>query len=58
MNEQHCIGKKNEKLRICLDLNDLNKALKDVKFPSKTIEEVLPELAEAKNFSKVFLTGK
>lgn len=43
--------KKNNKLRLCLDPHELNKSLKAVKFPTKTIEEILPELKNAKVFS-------
>lgn len=45
--------KKNEKLRICLDPIELNKALLDAKYQLPTIEEVLPELHNAKVFSTV-----
>lgn len=45
--------KRNEKLRICLDPIELNKALLDAKYQLPTIEEVLPELHNAKVFSTV-----
>lgn len=43
--------KKPGKLRICLDPKDLNKALKRSHYPMPTIEEVLPQLSNAKVFS-------
>lgn len=43
--------KRNDKLRICIDPSDLNKALKDVKYQMPKIEEILPELQDAKVFS-------
>lgn len=45
--------KRNEKLRICLDPIELNKALLDAKYQLPTIEEVLPNLHNAKVFSTV-----
>jgi len=43
--------KKPNKLRICIDRKDLNKALKRNHFPLKTIDDILPNLAKAKIFS-------
>ena len=42
---------KGEKLRICLDPKDLNKAIKRCHYPMPTIDDILPELANAKIFS-------
>ena len=38
-------------LRLCLDPKDLNKAIKRNQWYSRTLDDVLPELAEAKYFS-------
>lgn len=43
--------KKNGKLRICLDPSNLNTALKDTKQQLPTLDEILPELNNAKVFS-------
>ncbi|XP_062619910.1 uncharacterized protein K02A2.6-like [Saccostrea cucullata] len=43
--------KKPNKLRICIDPKDLNKALKRSHYPMPTIEEILPRLSKAKVFS-------
>ena len=45
-----CVEKPN-KLRICLDPQDLNKAIKRNHYPMKTIEDILPDLSKAKIFS-------
>ena len=46
--------KSNGKIRLCLDPQPLNKALKRCRhYPIPTIEEVLPDLTNAKVFSKV-----
>lgn len=47
------VAKKNNKMRICLDPCALNKALKSVNYMIPTIEEILPELSNAKVFSTV-----
>jgi hypothetical protein len=39
------------KIRICLDPKDLNKAIKRPRYSQPTIEEILPQLAKAKVFS-------
>ena len=39
------------KIRICLDPQDLNKALKRPKYQMPTLEEILPRLAKAKVLS-------
>ncbi|XP_041472642.1 uncharacterized protein K02A2.6-like [Lytechinus variegatus] len=43
--------KKPGKLRICIDPKDLNKALKRSHYPMPTIEEILPQLSQAKVFT-------
>ena len=45
--------KRNGKIRLCLDPQPLNKALKRCHYPIPTIEEVLPDLANAKVFTKL-----
>ncbi|XP_061170331.1 uncharacterized protein K02A2.6-like [Saccostrea echinata] len=42
---------KPNKVRICIDPKDLNKALKRSHYPLPTIEEILPNLSRAKVFS-------
>ena len=49
------VEKPNGKLRICIDPVHLNKALKRSHYPLPVIEDVLPELAEVKVFSKADL---
>ena len=39
------------KLRICLDPQDLNRALKRPHYPMPTVQEILPHLSNAKVFS-------
>lgn len=43
--------KQNVKLRLCLDLKDLNAALRREHHVNPTLEEILPKLAVAKAFS-------
>ncbi|VDI47522.1 Hypothetical predicted protein [Mytilus galloprovincialis] len=45
------IVEKPNKLRICLDPRDLNKAIKRSHYPMPTIEELLPDLNKARIFS-------
>ena len=45
------VVKKRNKIRICIDPKDLNKALKRNHYPMPTIEEILPRLSNAKVFS-------
>ena len=45
--------KSNGKIRLCLDPQPLNRALKCCHYPIPTIEEVLPDLANAKVFTKL-----
>ena len=47
--------KKNNDIRICLDPQALNKALKREVYPLPVIDDVLPELGNAKVFTKVDL---
>jgi len=42
---------KPNKIRICIDPRDLNKALKHFKYQMPTLEEMLPRLTKAKAFS-------
>lgn len=42
-----------DKLRICLDPRDLNRAILRPHYPSRTLEDVLPKLAGARYFSKL-----
>ena len=39
------------KLRLCIDLRDLNRAIKRPKYQMPTLEELLPKLSKAKIFS-------
>ena len=41
------------KLRVCLDPRDLNKAVQRPHYPSRTLEDTLPELTGAKVFTKL-----
>ena len=43
----------NGKIRLCLDSQPLNKALKGCHYPIPTIEDVLPDLGNAKVFTKL-----
>ena len=47
--------KSNGKLRVCIDPQQLNKALRRSHYPLPIIEDVLPELADVKVFSKADL---
>ena len=42
---------KNNKVRICLDPRDLNRAIKRPHYPLPVIEDLMAELSEAKVFS-------
>ncbi|PVD25369.1 hypothetical protein C0Q70_15869 [Pomacea canaliculata] len=48
--------KKSGKLRVCIDPRPLNKALKRELYPLPIMEDILPNLANAKLFSKLDLT--
>lgn len=45
------VVEKGDKLRVCLDPRDLNKALKRQHYPLPTIEEISTRLTNAKVFS-------
>nr|XP_058966742.1 uncharacterized protein K02A2.6-like [Pocillopora verrucosa] len=47
--------KPNGKLRVCIDPQHLNKALQRSHYPLPVIEDILPELADVKVFSKAYL---
>ena len=49
--------KKSGKLRICIDPRPLNEVLQRETYPLPTIDDLLPELANAKVFSKVDLSN-
>ena len=49
--------KKNGRLRICIDPRPLNEVLQRETYPLPTIDDLLPELANAKVFSKVDLSN-
>jgi len=50
------VEKPNNKLRICLDPQDLNRALKTVKYPIPTLKEIIPKLKGKKWFTVVDLS--
>lgn len=50
------VEKPNKKLRICLDPQDLNRALKTVKYPIPTLKEIIPKLKGKKWFTVVDLS--
>ena len=43
--------RRNDKLRICIDPQDLNEAICRPKYPIPSIDDILPKLAKAKIFS-------
>lgn len=43
----------NNKLRVCLDPQDLNKAIQRPHYPMRTLEDILPKLTDAKFFTKL-----
>lgn len=45
------VRKKNNKLRVCMDPSNLNKAIKREHYPMKTVEEVVSRIPNAKIFS-------
>ena len=51
VNSMVTVIKPNGKLRICIDPRDLNKAIKREHFPTKTVEEVVARMPNAKIFS-------
>lgn len=48
-----CVPRKNDKLRICVDLTRLNRAVKRERFLIPTIDDILPKLTGARVFSKL-----
>ena len=51
VNSMVTVTKPNGKLRICIDPGDLNKAIKQEYYPTKTIKEVVSRMPNAKIFS-------
>ena len=49
------VEKPNGKLRVCIDLVNLNQAMKRLRYPLPVIEDILPDLADVKVFSKADL---
>lgn len=49
--------KRSGELRVCIDPRPLNKALKRERYPLPVMEDILPELAKAKLFSKLDLSS-
>ena len=47
------VVKANGDVRICIDPNDVNKAISREHYPMKTVEEVVANIPNAKVFSKV-----
>ena len=45
------VKKPNGNIIVCLDLKDLNKVLKRSHYPMPTIDDILPELSQAKVLS-------
>ena len=45
------VRKSNGKLQICIDPKDLNKVIQRSHYPIPTLDEILPDLREAKVFS-------
>ena len=43
--------KENSSLRLCLDLKDLNKAIERNQWYARTLDDILPELAQSKYFT-------
>lgn len=55
VNQMAIATKKDGSLRICIDPRSLNLALKKEHYPLPVLEDILPDLAKAKVFSKVDL---
>ena len=53
--EKASVIKKKEELRVCIDFQHLKKPLKRSHYPLPVIEDILPELADVKAFSKADL---
>ena len=47
------VSTQGDKIRICIDPRDLNKVIKREHYPTRTIEEVVAEMPDAKVFSKL-----
>lgn len=47
------VKKSNNKIRVCLDPTDLNKAIKRPHFPLPTVEDILAKINGATVFSKL-----
>ena len=48
---------KRDKIKECLDPKDLNRAIRRLKYPMPTIDEVLPDLAKARVFTVLDAKG-
>ena len=57
VNSMVVVEKTSGKLRICLDLNDLNKAIQSPYYPVKTLDDILPQLNGAKFFTRLDTTS-
>ena len=51
VNSLVCVTKSNSALRLCLDLKDLNRAIKRPHYFTPTLEDILPKLSCARCFS-------
>lgn len=51
VNSMVTVKKANKRIRICIDPQDLNKAIKREHYPLRTVEEVVAEMPNAKVFS-------
>ena len=45
------VMKEDSSLRLCLDIKDLNKAIERNQLYAKTLDDILPELAQSKYFT-------
>ena len=45
------VSSRGEKIRICLDPGNLNKAVKQEHYPIPTVEEIAPKIPDAKVFT-------
>lgn len=53
MSSPAVVEKTDGRVRVCIDPLHLNKALKRSHYPLPVIDEILPELSEAKLFTKI-----
>ncbi len=53
VNSMVIVQKSEGKLRICLDPKDLNKSIQRPHYPMRTLDDILPQLAGAKYFTKL-----